>query len=438
MGGPTFQFVGKEKFTAPSESAKVDVVFVHGLDGHPVATWSFTNDYEGFWPHWLAVDLPFTNVWSAGYDTAPFIAALAGEGGSIHDSATVLLDFLTSKSLGQRSLIFVTHSLGGLVVKRMLRLCSDSFDPTKKTFLAATKAVVFCATPHQGSGVATVVSTILKVIVSKHVKQLAFNEEQLLDLSHWFRNWAAASGVQVAAYYETKKTRGFMIVNKASANPNVAGCDPIAIDSDHIEMCKPSAHESQLYVSVKALISKLTNNPPSSSTGSFGIKALTALATSIPAFTPANGAAQITVDAAIDAPKPEVLADYEYFTTQAPHDRRTLEQKLVESGRDYEVNDAKRKKERFAMSLHRHCIQGSAMARYVRLMSDVETRFTRHVRPAIAQGADVFRVNELVQTSVIDSALAAQKLETDDITSSVVESALYYLTGNCHVRWGVD
>ena len=76
--------------------------------------------------------------------------------------------------------------------------------------------------------------------------------------------------------------------------------------------------------------------------------------------------------------------------------------------------------------------------RYTRLMSDVETRFNRHVRPAIEKGRSETQVNKLVQDMIIEPVLASQLTQTEDVTPTLIENALYYLTGNCHVRWDAD
>jgi len=450
MSESVLQYVGVDPFESPKPAAVLDVVFVHGLGGDPTTTWSATNDPEGFWPRWLAVDLPTINVWTAGYDSHLFADALSGQGSSLSDRASGLLDFLTSRGIGQRPVVFVTHSLGGLVVKQMLRLCHDHIAKSGKQLLEQTKAVVFCATPHSGSALATTVIGILKVVLTKHVKQLALNDDALLDLHTWFRNWASTSGICVLSYHETKKTSGVLVVAKASADPGVPGCISTALDFDHVAICKPTTHESQLYVSVKsALEALLASSSPHT-------KTLVPAKSTLPAI-PATGSELIVAEDSYltgndvltgdvlrlpePAPKPtppEVFVDYEYFTTEAPHDRRPLAAKLDAGGRGYEVKEAERRKERFAMSLRRHAVQASSLARYTRLMADVESRFKRHVSPAIANGSQTAEINRLVQTEVITPVLHAQMTETNDIDAAIVENALYYLTGNCHVRWDAD
>jgi protein SERAC1 len=461
----SFNFIGTGNFTSPNESASIDVVFVHGLGGNPIKTWASGDDPADFWPGWLAQDFERINVWTAGYDSAVFAGVLAGEGGSLADFSSIIRDFLLSKGLQKRRIIFITHSLGGLLIKQMLRRCCDSIDPKCKELLAAVTGVIFIGTPHQGAGVASIVCSILNHFASRQIRQLALNDDHLNDLGNWFRNWACGRRLRVAAYYEIDKTTGIHIVNKVTADPNVPGCEPVAIKANHIQICKPDTHDSQLYTSITALLRELLVSATSSAT----LASLPAVPASATALVPVQSAASIPVPstslvpmANLDAAQmtmsaiaagqlakelscteampltPELLVDYEYFTTEAPHDRRPLDQKLRDGGRAREVNDAKRKKERFAMSLRRHSAQASSLGRYTRLMSDVESRFQRHVQASINAGVPTEEVNRLVQEAVIDPALKLQLSETEDATASLVESALFYLTGNCHVRWDSD
>lgn len=456
----TFTFVGETQYATPNANAAMDIVFVHGLGGDPIGSWSSSSDPTDFWPKWLAADFPNINVWTVGYDSALFTNALTGEGASLADRATMLLDFLVSNAFGSHPTIFITHSLGGLIVKQMLRRCSDSLNPNCKRLLAATRGIVFIGTPHQGSNLASVICGVLRIVLSKHVEQLAANDEILLDLGNWFKNWAASNQIAVAAYYEIRKTNGVKVVNKATADPNVLGCEPVSIDADHISLCKPATHESQLYKSVTgflrgllpadsaplsldaapaiapkgtALVPYAEANPPATQQHR-QLATLQRATESLPAF---SVAAPTEDGRKLDTPAltHELLIDYQYFTTQAPDDRRPLAQKLADGGRAHEIGDAERKKERFAMSLQRHGAQLSSLARYVRLLSDVESRFNRHIVPSIADGAHARQINQQVQDAVIDAALKAHMTETPDVTASLVESALYYLTGNCHVRW---
>jgi hypothetical protein len=44
-----------------------NVVFVHGLGGHPYDTWRRSPSDDTFWPFWLAEDIKGLAVYSLGY-----------------------------------------------------------------------------------------------------------------------------------------------------------------------------------------------------------------------------------------------------------------------------------------------------------------------------------------------------------------------------------
>src|SRR3546814_6421662 len=88
---------------------------------------------------------------------------------------------------------------------------------------------------------------------------------------------------------------------------------------------------------------------------------------------------------------------------------------------------AKRKKERFNMTLQRHIAQPSAVTRYAKLMADVESRFNRHVVREIAHGADIAAVDRVVQEHVVEPCVSAHSTSEGQITAGWVDGALYYL-----------
>src|SRR5258708_22398608 len=48
-----------------------NVVFVHGLGGHPYDSWRRRSDDGTFWPLWLAQDIKGLAVYSLGYTSPP-------------------------------------------------------------------------------------------------------------------------------------------------------------------------------------------------------------------------------------------------------------------------------------------------------------------------------------------------------------------------------
>ena len=320
-------------------------------------------------------------------------------------------------------MLLVAHSLGGLIVKQMLRRCSDSVNADFNALGRSVLGVAFLGTPHQGAHAATALDLLLGRFKSKQVKQLAYSDDGLIDLNDFFRSWAGRHGATVCSYYETEKTGGVHIVDKVTANPGVLGSEPIAVQSNHIDICKPATKTAPVYASICALIRKLLKIIPSpSDTG----------ADSGPATSPASGRAYPVHCAAEPAMAggvvpADVLADYEYYTTTAEDDRRDLAQKLADAGRSYAIRDANRKKERFTMALRRRIAQPAAVIRYTQLMADLETRFNRHVSRVVAAEAGDAAIDQAVQDQVIGPCIASHSTTENEITAGLVDCALYYL-----------
>jgi triacylglycerol esterase/lipase EstA (alpha/beta hydrolase family) len=139
-----------------SAGARLNVVFVHGLGGHAYRTWGWSTEGSTFWPEWLARDIPGLASWTLAYE-APATNWL-GTAMPIQDRAKNVLECLLGcRELRGVPLVFVCHSLGGLVVKQVLRAADGrrEFSAETRAFLNSVKGIVFIATPHTGSMQAT-------------------------------------------------------------------------------------------------------------------------------------------------------------------------------------------------------------------------------------------------------------------------------------------
>lgn len=409
-------------------SPELDIVFVHGLGGDCFETWQ--TDPKNFWPRWLAAKFPTCHVFSFGFDSKKLAGFLSGEGASLHDLGSVLADALLSRVDAAPRTVFICHSLGGLIMKQMLRRCTESADPDYKDLGRSVAAVAFLGTPHQGASLATALDQLLRRFLSKQAKQLVHGEDSLIDLNEAFRSRASMQSIVVRSYYETEKTAGVHIVDKVTANPGVLGSEPIAVQSDHIQICKPDSETAPVFISVCSLIRRLLEKHGSPA----GSRETESVNTGDQGGDCAALAESPPVDAMEGVPA-DILRDYQYFTTVAEDDRRDLAQKLADAGRIYAIPAAKRKKEQFNMALRRHIVQPSAVTRYTRLMSEVESRFNRHVLRAIATGASDAEIDAIIQNDVISPCTALDASKDEPMTAGLADGALYYLAGNCHVAW---
>ncbi|MCH9019853.1 MAG: NACHT domain-containing protein [Proteobacteria bacterium] len=232
-----------------------DVVFVHGLDGDATSTWRLSDKPDTFWPRWVGEDIPNVRVWSLGY--AVSASAWRGTTMPLKERATHSLNLLTAKEIGQRPLVFVCHSLGGLLVKQMLRHLHDERDRTWAAIDEQTQGIVFLSTPHSGVKIASwtdYLALLLRPTVS--IKELRAKEPELLELNKWYRNKADRLRIRTQAYFEKQKTRGILVVDKETADPNIPNVDPIPIAANHKTICKPASRESDVYTMSKHFIEK--------------------------------------------------------------------------------------------------------------------------------------------------------------------------------------
>uniref|UniRef100_A0A0D9VQF3 GPI inositol-deacylase n=1 Tax=Leersia perrieri TaxID=77586 RepID=A0A0D9VQF3_9ORYZ len=128
---------------APDNASKcarplIDVVFIHGLRGGPFNSWRIADDKssttkaglvesidedagkEGTcWPReWLAADFPQARLLTVKYKTN--LTQWTGASLPLQEVSSMLLRKLIAAGIGSRPVVFVTHSMGGLVVKQML------------------------------------------------------------------------------------------------------------------------------------------------------------------------------------------------------------------------------------------------------------------------------------------------------------------------------
>ena len=242
-----------------------DVIFVHGLMGHRIKTWHpHEEENKECWPYWLAEESLFQNVgiWSFGYEAEA--SKWLGSSQPLFDQARSLLDNLESEELGQQPLMFITHSLGGLVVKEMLHSAENYPNvPRKRSIIQNTKGIVFLATPHMGSDLTRnpffkIMSFLLSETIT--VKELKPNSNQLRLLDEWYKQYINNNKrISTKVYYETKETQrnGLsigIVVDSDSADPKIPDVQPMPIDADHITIAKPTSTEDRLYKNVRLFI----------------------------------------------------------------------------------------------------------------------------------------------------------------------------------------
>lgn len=385
--------------TIAAQSGCADVVFVHGLTGNPIETWTSdnSNEPEGkYWPKWLAADLPHLNLYAIGYPASLF-AKWARKEMDLFERAKACLEIMASYGLGSRPVVFIGHSLGGLLIKQMLRIGRESSETSWRQIADRCRGVFFLATPHSGASLANILSVVAQIFKSSHVEKLKRDSSDLTELNESFRAFCLTHQMTVVAYYEKFKTsNAAIVVDQASADPGVSGVTPIPVDASHTSICTPDNRHAPIYVSIRSRLLRMVPSP-----------------------TEGNAA---------------LLEDGDDLTLASETDRRDLQTKMIAAGREHEYPFASASQNKFARQFERNGLLNSPPKLHKNILLDIEQRFQNLVfHPLICGDAKHADVSTAVQNLVIDPL--ADKYKSNAVSATAIMNALYFLTGRCHLRW---
>ena len=233
---------------ARSLNAQFDIFALHGLNGDREETWTYTpeaahedkakdietNKFRGKLgsngskeskidtaldrnPLWLRDflkdDFPDARIYSVGYNSK--VAFNFGTG-RLHSFARELLVNIQrtreTEDEKQRPILFVCHSMGGLVVKKAL-LVAHFPEVHYKNILDSTTAVLFLGTPHGGSDITALAKPFIDIahvalprilgsVRKDLVASLGRNGSELLELSGQFRSIVDKENIQVFSFVE--------------------------------------------------------------------------------------------------------------------------------------------------------------------------------------------------------------------------------------------
>src|SRR3569833_2144953 len=138
--------------------AVVDICFVHGLTGDRESTWTAKGQSTPWPQELLPARLERARILSLGYDAYYIARGSVASSNRLIDHARNLLNDLTTDRAGcnasSRTLIFVAHSLGGLVCKEAILSSRNNPEPHLCHVFNHTKGVIFMGTPHRGTWMA--------------------------------------------------------------------------------------------------------------------------------------------------------------------------------------------------------------------------------------------------------------------------------------------
>ena len=103
-----------------AENARFILIFLHGLTGDPIETWTTSCEKRIFWPQWLEQMFPGLAAYTIGYPASIF-GLWAKKEMDIHERAVNILEHFAIAGVGSVPLGLICHSLGGILAKEILR-----------------------------------------------------------------------------------------------------------------------------------------------------------------------------------------------------------------------------------------------------------------------------------------------------------------------------
>jgi len=242
-----------------------DIVAIHGINGDPYETWRHENGR--LWLRdFLPKHIPRVRVFSFGYDAQ---VAFTTSTADLQSFAKSLLGHLgryrTGKEQPPRPLIFICHSMGGIVLKEAVVLAQ--IHPEKYPFIKdSIKGILFLSTPHRGSEsvewpqlLAKILNASLYLTAGLHgsartdlLKSLERNSKELRGISDNFSSQVKCIKI-ISCYEQNKTTVGRALLSLiVDENTGVLGwpgeIQHPMMGCDHHTVCRFSDEDDQRYL----------------------------------------------------------------------------------------------------------------------------------------------------------------------------------------------
>ncbi|CAG7849907.1 SubName: Full=Uncharacterized protein {ECO:0000313/EMBL:CCA70337.1} [Serendipita indica DSM 11827] len=257
---------------APGIDPVVDIVAIHGLQGHRERTW--TTDNGNFWLRdLLSSDLPNARILSYGYDADTHSReCVSTQTLGRHAEGFAHALSRERKDAPRRPIVFIAHNIGGIILKRALVTCHNQSLESKghlRDILTSTHAVLFFGTPHFGventsflEGINLVLSLYMET-TSAILKDLQSHSTELENIQ---KDWIAASERISSIFFceaYTTSNRGVINVPRPSAiiagDPNARTID---LHANHSNLVRFPSRSNENYKIVHFYLKEFVDNAP--------------------------------------------------------------------------------------------------------------------------------------------------------------------------------
>ncbi|KAL6690585.1 hypothetical protein J3F84DRAFT_398280 [Trichoderma pleuroticola] len=231
-------------YAPPPEEHKVDLIAISGLGGHPFGSFK-ERDGEHMW---LRDALPY-DVTAEGDDHRPVSRVMVyGYSSNLFqsDSFQNLEDLGTAFHRHLRKLaiagafkpiVFIGHSLGGLIVKQTLISLHKSKDEEDQKLLRAVYGIAFFGVPHDGMDISSLIPMVENGPNRFLLESIGLFSSQILSTQHReFLETMGARESKIICFYETRMSP--TAIKDERGNRKIAGPAAVLVSKSSATHCR--------------------------------------------------------------------------------------------------------------------------------------------------------------------------------------------------------
>ncbi|KAJ6032541.1 hypothetical protein N7540_003273 [Penicillium herquei] len=267
----------RSKSSVPPTTNVQEASTKYQVEGGEPSCVSHTSDNSvTFWPgDLLPAECPDARILTWGYDTLITRGLKTpADKTNIFAHGKKLLFALGRKRDTKRPIIFVAHSLGGIVVKEMLASSHMAEDEDLKDIAKSTAAVVFIGTPHRGSKdmasvgeVARKAASIILDTSSTSLDTLGLKTTDLERCQEAFSRLWRANDFRVKTFQESTGIIGLnagllneKVVPDISSTLGDSREQAEVLVGNHMQICRMSGQEDPNYDSLVGELRRMYNS----------------------------------------------------------------------------------------------------------------------------------------------------------------------------------
>lgn len=246
----------------------VDIVAIHGLQGHRERTW--TTDQGSLWLRdFLPTDLSNARVLTYGYDAdARSHECVSTQTMRRHADGFAKALSRKRKVTPRRPIIFVAHDLGGIILKWALVICHNQSLESKcdlRDILISTHAILFFGTPHSGTDTTLVeaVNRLASVYMETTdiiLKDLRSNSSELENVQSLYVE--ASANINSIFFTGGYTTKGLNVPYHSAVIAGDRNATTIVLPADHRNLVRFAAKDKNNYQTVLHYLRDYVDNAP--------------------------------------------------------------------------------------------------------------------------------------------------------------------------------